>query len=139
MTTLRTVLLSGLVLGSLLPVQLCAAHLQPPPAAAPAEVKLPDTRAGKAAALYLEAHNSGDPRKMDDFLAKHLPRGLSNPQFTDIQQSSGGFEVIRLRESRDLALHLEVKSKRSGRDLVLVVALEEAPPHAIRVIGLTTP
>ena len=138
MTNARAILLSGLLLGSLLPAQLCAAYprLQPPAAEA---VKLPDTPAGRAAALYLEAHNSGDPKRMEDFLVQHLPRGLSNPQFKDLQQQTGGFTVTGVRESRDLVLRLEVKSKKSGRDLLLIVALEEHAPNAIRAIALTTP
>jgi hypothetical protein len=135
MTNGKTILLSGLLLASLLPVQLCAAHplLQPPAAAS---VALPVTPAGVKAAMFLEAINSGDAEKLAAITKQHYPGQVDNPQGRMIQERTKGLDVTAVDQSAEHELVLSLKSRASGNAVKMRVVVEPGPPHTVRSIGL---
>ena len=143
MTNAKTLLLSTLLLGSLLPVQLCAAHPLPqPPAAAPeaAAFKFPDTPAGLKLSLLFKALESGARAPLIDFLKAHYPKVSAEDQanqILQIREQSGGMTPLSVDpRSTPTAIAVKVKSRNSGTEYLYLLAVESAAPNNVAAIGM---
>lgn len=123
------VMLAGLALGGP-----NVALAQDKPAAA--AVSLPATPVGEKAGLYFDANNSLDPAKMKAFLTEHFPKGLSNPQFEEIQQSAQGIDILSVDEASDQRLLLTVRTRKSQMNYRMIFRMEAAEPSKLGAIGI---
>lgn len=127
MTNFRAAVVSVMLIGSLLPAQLCAAY---------AQASLPQTPAGQKAGIFLAAINSGDAETLAAFGREYYPSQAGNPQMRLIQERTKGLDVTSVDQSTDHELWVSLKSRASGVAIKMRVVVEPNPPHAVRSIGL---
>ena len=88
------------------------------------QVPIPNTPAGQALTAWLDAFNSGDRTKIDNFLQKYSPKvaeaALTSPQF---RGRSGGVDLVAITRSEPLSMAFRVKEK-TRPDVLLVGRIE---------------
>lgn len=115
------------VVSALAAVGVCAATLvaQTPSAAAP------DTPAGRQLARWLAEFNDGDRVARQQFYRDHWAYTPNQAFYEDLQQQSGGFELLRIEQStptRIVALAKQVDSDAVAR---LTFQVDEEAPHRV--------
>jgi hypothetical protein len=77
-----------------------------------AQDKIPDTPAGHALQAWLDAFNSGDRARMDDFLKSYAPK-LTDSAVTSAQfrGQSGGLNLVSITRSERLTVVFRVQEK----------------------------
>jgi CubicO group peptidase (beta-lactamase class C family) len=111
----------------------------PSTALSPAPADLPDTPAGRRLAAYLQAFNSDDPAKLEDYLGSAFsPASLADrplaPRLAfhrQVRSEQGKLEVLGILESSPEELLLRVRGGASRQVLQLGVAVEAAAPHHV--------
>jgi len=103
---------------------------------ASAQPALPETQVGKLAALYFDANNSLDPDRLAAFLTAHLPAGLANPQFPEVQQSGGGFDVLSVDKTTEDRLTLTVRTRKTDIQYRMIFILDGEDAQKLRLIGM---
>lgn len=99
-----------------------------------ADVKIPDTVAGKTFKAFLEAFNSGDINKMKAF---HRDRGGDEENAEKdmgFYQQSGGLKVTSVSSSEELAITVVAETKNEGMKVSFHMAVDSQAPHAIQEI-----
>jgi retinol-binding protein 3 len=90
----------------------------------------PDTSAGRVLASWLEAFNSGDKARFEQFEAKYDGRDPNNVEnVLRFRANTGGFDIGSIRKSTATYIEYMAKERATGRDVVgmLEVTGAEAP------------
>jgi hypothetical protein len=85
---------------------LCGLH------AAAAEVTIPDTPAGRTLSVWLEAFNSGDRARLDEYYKKYEPEKHAD-DVMDFRGRVGGFELLSIEKSSPLRIVFLLKERNS--------------------------
>jgi D-alanyl-D-alanine carboxypeptidase len=97
-----------------------------------AEINVPDSPAGGVLSAWIEAFNSADVSKMDEFDARHSSRLGMLRQLAPLAEGTGGFEIVRIESDQPTSLTVLVAA-RKGADapqlfrFVLAVGDEMVP------------
>jgi CubicO group peptidase (beta-lactamase class C family) len=115
----------------LLAVALLTITLLAVPAARAADVKPPDTPAGKVFSAWLAAFNSGEAEKLRAFDAAY-PRQGPTPPVEDrlrFRAATGGFTVVRIEKSepQSITVLLQEKSSDTVARLEMKVSADDPP------------
>jgi hypothetical protein len=90
---------------------------------------------------FLAAFNSGDRAKIEAFGREHAPPDFVRPQILDdtmrMFQTAGGLDVVKIEESGPLALTSQVRERKTGTIVQLVIEVDPATPERIKVIQLS--
>ncbi len=101
------------------------------------QVKFPDTPVGHQAAAWLDAFNSGDRSKLQDFLENNLPdRAQHMEQEMGFRKMTGGFEVKKIEESTPTKLTALVQERNSDQIGRLTMGVDTAEPHRVTNLDL---
>ena len=101
--------------------------------------ELPPTPAGRCAAAYFEAFNTGDSEAMQAFNEKHYalsylrahPREQRSTSYRRLYGIFGALSPLRLALGRDLQLTLLADAAKTDNVLVMRFQLEKEPPHRL--------
>src|SRR5688572_22864662 len=102
---------------------------------------VPDTTAGRVLTSWLEAFNSGDKARLEQFEAQYDGRDPSTVEnMLRFRANTGGFDVVSIRKSTATYLEYMAKERATGRDVVgmLEVTAAEAPRvknSQLRLVG----
>src|SRR5262245_59095872 len=91
-------------------------------------VQVPQTPAGRQVTAWLEAVNSGDRAKMQEFVDKSMPGRGVEPTMA-IYSRSGGYDVQKVVESSDTRIVLLLQERGATKQFarVIVSVSAEAP------------
>jgi hypothetical protein len=96
-------------------------------APASAQVKPPDTPAGRILTAWLDAVNSGDRTRIEKFEADHDGRMPHNVQsLLRLREQSGGFDVQSIRKSTPLYLEYTLKERAGSREAIGMLEVSAA-------------
>jgi retinol-binding protein 3 len=84
---------------------------------ASADVTIPDTPAGRAVSAWLEAFNSGDRARLDDYFKKYEPSKHAD-DFMGFRDRVGGFDLISIEKSEPNRIVFLLKERNSERRAV---------------------
>ena len=97
-----------------------------------AQVRMPDTPAGRQCAAWLEAFNRGDREAFRQFLEKNYPSSVERLDRTlQFRSRTGGFELRKIEESTETKLVALVQERSSDQFGRLTLQTEAAEPHRI--------
>jgi len=97
--------------------------------AAAAAVTIPDTPAGRALSVWLEAFNSGDRARLDAYYKKYEPEKHAN-DVMDFRGRAGGFELLSIEKSSPLRIVFLLKERNSDtRALGKLQVTDNDPPQ----------
>lgn len=91
---------------------------------------IPDTPAGKVMSAWLEAVNSGDKARLDDYFRQYEPEHADN--VLDFRDRSGGFDIVSVKKSEPLRLVFVLK-ERNG-ELQALARLQVSGTEPRRVV-----
>lgn len=80
--------------------------------AGPAAVAIPDTPAGHTLKAWLDAFNSGDRARLEEYVRTHDPKNSAG-QMAEFRRMTGGFELVAIDKSEPLHVEFVVKEKGS--------------------------
>jgi peptidase S41-like protein len=100
-----------------------------------AQVKVPETPAGRALQAWLDAFNSGDPSKIDAYIKKFDPK-QSVEFMTSFRNQTGGFDLLGIESSEPLLIKFRVKEKASPTVAIGSIQLKDAQSGAVDSFGL---
>lgn len=104
-----------------------------------AQTQFPDTPAGRQAAAWLEAFNSGNREIYRDFLQKNFPsRAEEIDQGMEFREMTGGFDFRKVEESTPTKLTALVQERISDQFARLTLEVEGAERHQIIRLDLFT-
>ena len=101
------------------------------PPASSASSAIPETRAGRLAARYIEAFNSGDPARMRAFIEASLVAAPDRPMearlqaYTKLFEEHGPLTVTAVESSAD-TVTVQTRSRRAAIALRVIAAAEPA-------------
>lgn len=99
------------------------------PHAAGAEVMIPDTPAGRTFSAWLDAFNSGDRTRLDDYFKKYDPEKHAD-DIMGFRDRVGGFELDSLEKSEPLRIVFLLKERNSEmRALAKLQVSNSDPPQ----------
>jgi len=97
--------------------------------AASADVMIPDTPAGRIMSAWLEAFNSGDRSRLDDYYKKYDPEKHAD-DLMDFRARVGGFELLSIEKSAPLRIVFLLKERNSDmRALAKLQVSDSDPPR----------
>lgn len=102
-----------------------------PMAQSSAEVKLPDTPAGKTFAAFLIAFNSGDIEVMRKFHSDRKGNPDNAEKDLGAYKQTGGLKLIKVNSSADYALEVLVETKTDARRLNFAIEVDTNAPHGM--------
>jgi len=105
------------------------------PGRALGQAKIPDTPAGKTLQALLDALNSGDRAKMEDYVHRFDP-SLPVEQMRTVYDDTGGFDLIAIDASDPLLLVFRVKEKKSDSAWIGTLQLKDAQTGTVESVGL---
>lgn len=114
----------------------------PATAASDAEVKLPDTPAGKTLGKFIRAFNTGDLETLKRFHKEHGGDEGNAQQDVGFYQQSGGLTLHSVARSSEFEIEVLARSKKENRWVSFTIGVERQPPHGItdiRVRPATAP
>lgn len=91
---------------------------------------IPDTPAGRVLQAWVDAFNSGDPARIQDYLTKHEP-GKSLDGTVDFRDRTGGFELLGIGESDRLHIEFRVREKASPTTAVGKIEVKDTDPAVV--------
>jgi len=94
-----------------------------------AQTRIPNTPAGQMLRVWLDAFNSGDRARMENFVTTVDP-GWNLDRMSSFRASTGGFDLLSIERSEPLHIWFLVKEKDSATRAVgdLLVKKGAAPP-----------
>lgn len=99
-------------------------------------IDLPATPVGDAVRLFVAALNSLSQAALEKF---HTDRGGSaenaGPDL-EFAQQSGGIDLERVLKASDFEIEIEARTRKGGRAVILLFAVEPRAPHAVADIGV---
>jgi retinol-binding protein 3 len=97
--------------------------------AASAEMVIPDTPAGRTMSAWLEAFNSGDRTRLDDYYKKYDPEKHAD-DVMGFRDRVGGFELVSIEKSEPLRIVFLLKERNGGmRALAKLQVSDSDPPR----------
>jgi hypothetical protein len=81
---------------------------------ASADVTIPDSPAGRAVSAWLEAFNSGDRTRLDDYFKKYEPSKHAD-DFMSFRDRVGGFDLLSIEKSEPNRIVFLLKERNSER------------------------
>jgi hypothetical protein len=97
--------------------------------AASAEVVIPDTPAGRTMSAWLQAFNSGDRTRLDDYYKKFDPEKHAD-DIMGFRDRVGGFELVSIEKSSPLRIVFLLKERNSEmRALAKLQVSDSDPPR----------
>jgi retinol-binding protein 3 len=97
--------------------------------AAPAAPVIPDTAAGHTMAAWLDAFNSGDAARMNDFVHRYKdPRGR---WIASAREVTGGFDVVAIEKSEPRSITFVVKEKATAAEQIGFLRVASGDPAVI--------
>ena len=100
-----------------------------------AQVSIPNTPAGRTLRAWLDAFNSGDRAKMQDYITQ-FHRKESVDGMMAFHNQTGGFELLRVESSQPRSIRFRVKEKASSTIAIGDIRLSAAEPATIEAFGL---
>ncbi len=92
-------------------------------------VTAPDTPAGQVLAAWIDAINSNDRARMEQFDATHDGRVPDNADTLQrLRGQTGGFDLLSIRDSRPHYVAFPVKERASGREAIGMMEVSDAKP-----------
>ena len=98
--------------------------------------KFPETPVGQRATMFLEALNSGDIAKLNAYVEQWYPKMRGNPQLAMIQDGTGGLDLIAVDRFDETSMLADLKSRKTGKPVRMLVSIEKEEPHLVISIGL---
>src|ERR1700722_3902384 len=98
--------------------------------AASAEVMIPDTPAGRTMSAWLEAFNSGDRTRLDDYYKKHDPEKHAD-DIMGFRERGGGFELVSIEKSEPLRIGFLLEERSGERRSVAKLQVSNADPPRV--------
>lgn len=96
---------------------------------------LPDTPSGRTFAAWLDAFNSGDRARIEDFFKSHqMKRDIEQEMFT--RKLSGGFDVVALDKQAPTHLVVKLKEKASPQEVLGVLDVRDGNPPTVNRLSL---
>jgi CubicO group peptidase (beta-lactamase class C family) len=104
-----------------------------------AQTQFPDTPAGRQAAAWLEAFNSGDRERFKAFLQKNFPSRVEEiDQLMSFREMTGGFDFRKMEESTPTKLTALVQERISDQFARLTLDVDATERHQISRLDLFT-
>jgi len=100
-----------------------------------AQPEIPDTPAGRAFKMWLEAFNSGDRARLDAYYQKYEP-DKSAEGMVSFRAQTGGFELLGIDKSEPLHLEYRVKEKKSETTAFGNLDIKDGPTPAVTAFML---
>jgi hypothetical protein len=100
-----------------------------------AQVKVPDTPAGRTLQAWLDAFNSGDRAKIEAYVKKFDPTQAVE-FLTSFRDQTGGFDLLAIETSEPLLVKFRVKEKASPTVAIGNIQLKSAEPPMVENFGL---
>ncbi len=98
------------------------------------ETNIPETPAGRMAAAYIKAFNTGDPKELIEFMKKNDGRSNNESPGPKIAKALmdelGKLSVAEITWSKDNQVTVALKAE-SGKKILLDCYVESVPPHKI--------
>jgi hypothetical protein len=95
----------------------------------PSKPVIPETPAGHTLAAWLDAFNSGDAARMDDFANRYKdPMGR---WIAGVREVTGGFDVVAIEKSEPLSIRFVVKEKASTAQQIGFLRVAGGAPTVI--------
>jgi len=95
-----------------------------------ADVAIPDTPAGRIMSAWLEAFNSGDRTRLDDYYQKYEPSKHAN-DFMDFRDRVGGFELLSIEKSESNRIVFLLKERNSERQALAKFQVNDSDPPRV--------
>ena len=95
-----------------------------------AEPKIPATPAGRALQAWLEAFNSGDRARMEEYVRKFEP-AKSVDGMAGFRSQTGGFELLRIDKSERNHVEFRVKEKASDTTALGKIEVRDGEPAQV--------
>jgi retinol-binding protein 3 len=92
-----------------------------------ANVTFPDTPAGKVASAWLEAFNSGDRARLDDYFKKYEPSKHAD-DFMAFRDRVGGFDLLSVEKSEPNRVVFLLKERNSERQALAKFQVSDSDP-----------
>src|SRR5689334_4306047 len=102
-----------------------------------ASAQIPDTPAGHQMSGWLAAFNSGARDSVRAFYEQNYPAQVGRvDQLLDFREGTGGFDFLKVVESRPTHIVAYVKERASDQIAEATFDVDSAPPHRITGMGL---
>jgi len=98
---------------------------------------IPATPAGRVLAAWLEAFNSGERARMDNYRQQYEPAAeLTLDTVMSFRGRTGGFDLVGIRKSEPLYIEYLVKERASDLRAIGRFVLSSADPPKVETAGL---
>lgn len=97
---------------------------------ASADVSIPDTPAGRAVSTWLDAFNSGDRARLDDYFKTYEPERHAD-NFMAFRDRVGGFELLSIEKSEPNRIVLLLKERNSERRALAKFQVSDSDPPRV--------
>jgi hypothetical protein len=97
---------------------------------ASADVAIPDTPAGRIVSAWLEAFNSGDRTRLDDYFKKYDPEKHAD-DFMGFRDRVGGFELLSIEKSEPNRIVFLLKERNSERQALAKFQVSDSDPPRV--------
>jgi hypothetical protein len=105
------------------------------PGRALGQVKIPDTPAGKTLQALLDALNSGDRARMEDYVHRFDP-DLAVEAMRTVYDETGGFDLIAIDDSEPLQITFRVKENLSASVRIGTLQVKDARTGAVQSMSM---
>ena len=99
------------------------------------QVTIPDTPAGHTLQSWLDAFNSGDRAKIENYV-KTIDRSQSVDGMMSFRSSTGGFDVLSVESSEPLHIRFRVKEKGGPTTALGNLLVKDDQPPTVATFGL---
>ena len=100
-----------------------------------ADVTIPNTPAGNTLQAWLEAFNSGDRGKIENYI-KTIDHQQSADGMMNFRSMTGGFDLISIDSSEPLHIRFRVKEKDSDTRGIGSITVKDGQPPTVESFGL---
>jgi hypothetical protein len=98
--------------------------------AAAADVAIPDTPAARTMSAWLDAFNSGDRTRLDDYYKKYEPEKHAD-DIMDFRARVGGFDLVSVEKSEPLRIVFLLKERNSEMRAVAKLQVSNSDPPRV--------
>ena len=100
-----------------------------------AQVPIPDTPAGHTLQAWLDAFNSGDRAKLDNYV-KTIDTTESVDGMQSFHNQTGGFDLLSIESSEPLRIRFRVKEKNGETTAIGSLNVKDGQPPTVATFGL---
>lgn len=102
---------------------------------ASAQVTVPDSPAGQTLKAWLDAFNSGDKARIENYV-KTIDRSQSVDGMMGFRSQTGGFDLISIESNEPLHIRFRVKEKRGETTAIGNLIVRDGQPPSVESFGL---